>query len=130
MQVEFIFPTTTLALGKLKNLALRSMSMNSFSDSMAAALKQLTKLDLSRQDFSSLPSSISNITTLQIANFSQNDYLQLGPHNIDTLAALPSLQALSLASTDNARWSSESAQVLIDIAKKLPMLDLVMSPYR
>ena len=81
------------------------LELVSFPDVLAERLCGLTALDLSRNQFDTLPTSIAAITGLKALDVSEN-LLQLHESDVPLLASLPGLQRVAVLS-QRIRGSSE-----------------------
>jgi Leucine-rich repeat (LRR) protein len=110
------------ALWSLKDLEMSNMQISDLPAIVTINLKQLTFLDLSGNGLTQLPSSISQITTLDTLHVNGNTRLQLKPGDVDTLVALPQLRSLGLG-------SKVSGLVLRAISKRLPAVKVYIDKY-
>ncbi len=85
VQIEGILPLTMPALANLKRLTLRDMRLNYLEDTVCQALKSLTFLDISYNEFESFPWVVRDIATLVQLDISGNCDLKLTDEDIDTL---------------------------------------------
>lgn len=122
--MDGVLPPASPTLPYLRRLALATKARH-FPASVAGAMKGLTALDLSGNRFRNFPTAVSEITALQSLNLSGNN-LRLGGSDVDTLAVLSHLQRLQFGrdSSGPADWPSGNIQVLIEIARRFPHLDL------
>ncbi len=104
------------ALKNLRELVFAQQSAQSFTAAFAAALKSLTKLSLDLKGCARLPSSISQITTLQVLDLVKFNEMVLQESDIAIIAALPELRRLDLASAPT--------DVAVALRFKLPQLRL------
>jgi len=115
-------------LPHLRTLELLNMQLVDFPAAVAGALQRLTYLNLNKNNFQKLPAAISQITTLQSIKLTQNTPLQLEEDDLNTLAALPHLQILSLSKQDpnlsDSGFSNKSVGVLMAISRRFPHLNL------
>jgi hypothetical protein len=101
------------------------MRIASFPDAVAASLKQLTELELCKNSFNRLPSSLSKITNLQRFDLSLNEELHLEHIDVETLAALPHLREVVLRKEAGVLgWSGRDLDVAYAVSKRLPHLDM------
>lgn len=136
MQADQILPSTMPALPYLKALKMLDMELWEFPSSLASSLRQLTSLDLSENLLACLPLALSQVTTLEFLDLSNNG-MQLVYSDVDILIALPFLRTLDL-STHQSRHRAKSVRgtphylelsrisrcVLGIIKERLPDLDL------
>lgn len=90
---------------------------------------QLKLLDLSRNAFDRIPSSVSRLTTLETLSLGCNRCLELRFKDLRVLRALPNLVCLDVSQNledgrQNSGLSQSSVGVLIETASRLPKLVL------
>jgi len=126
LQVADVLPATLPALLCLKSLTLKRLRLHSFPAALATALTQLTSLNLSENDYTSLPWALSYITTLKEINCTFNSALQLQKAVVDLLVGLSSLKQLKISKAklgeDDLGLSERSVCVLLAIMARLPGL--------
>jgi len=124
LQVSCVLPPTTTALLFLKSLKLGE-ELEEFPVEVGRALKSLTLLDLSCNQFIRIPEAVIQITTLHTLNLSCNDELDLEGCDVSSMTSMPMLRSLSLAkSSVGGEWSQKSVAVLMAIMKGLPCLQM------
>jgi hypothetical protein len=132
LQVHALLPSVSPCLPRLRTLVLGGMHLQDFPISVAGALKRLISLDLRCNDFGQLPAAVSRITTLESLDISSNNFLELEDGDLNTLAALPDLQILSIfkayPSLSKSGYSQKSVWVLMDISRRFPHLKLPPTP--
>lgn len=127
LQVENLLPPATTALPYLRLLTLSTSELCNIPVSVASKLKRLVKLDLSCNSFTRLPPALSQITTLEALDLSQNLDLELVKGDANILSTLASLTLLVMEKQDLGKrhhWSAASVREIVCICKMLPQLDM------
>ena len=96
LQMEEVISENMRSLPRLKVLRVTFTWLEDFPISVPTALSQLRELDLRNNRFKRIPAAVGKITTLQALNISRNEELELASKDLDTLAALSSLERLSI----------------------------------
>ena len=119
------------ALSKMRRLVEFKLQIKGCGDfsrltesGVLGAMPQLTCLDLSGNDLTSVPSCTA-LTNLEELDVSDNMSLQLTPDYLGELRPLSHLRCLNLTKGDNcdkAEWSINSFKTMAAIAKELPDL--------
>ncbi len=133
MQVAWpSLPAMPINFSRLHYLEFSNLKLTALPKSVALALKSLATLNLAGNDFTCIPTSVCLIHTLEVLDLSNNRHLQLQDRDVDTLAGLPVLKALSIRKTPEFMWSywfssdakltDASVGVLLAIKERMPHL--------
>jgi Leucine-rich repeat (LRR) protein len=135
--VNTVLPPGTPALGSLLRLGLVQIGLTELPTEVMKCLTKLQKLDLTDNKLSLLPEALKHLTALEYLDVSDNPDLQFKPRDQKTLAALPRLRALRLGSAvapgnhrSKKRWTEESAEVMVELARRLTSLTLIATGRR
>ena len=129
VQAEVQLNLATPFLPYLKDLRLVDLNLASFPDALALRLCRLVALDLSCNQFESLPPSIATITSLKVLDVSQN-FVQLRGSDVPLLASFTGLRRLAVLSqrtreSSRSGLSLDSFRYLQAFSKRCPGVDLL-----
>ncbi len=116
MQVKYVIPPLSV-LGNLRQLKVNTRVMRAIPSFWFRGWDNVTLLDLSNNDFDSIPGAVTRLTALQTLDLTLNARLVLSPRDMVTVGALPLLRNLYLDMSD-----SMSLRELVALARRFPDL--------